>query len=76
MRVLDTISNGISIDPPLPSNRARAQPQRARNCRPYGEPEDIAEVATFMLELKGNFLLGHILYVDGGTESFWRPDRL
>lgn len=45
--------------------------------RPYGEPEDdIAEVATFRLELKSNFLLGQILYVDGGTEAIWRPDRL
>jgi len=40
----------------------------------FGEAEEIAEAAGFLAELEGGYLLGQILYVDGGTDAILRPD--
>ncbi|SKB99235.1 Enoyl-(Acyl carrier protein) reductase [Sphingopyxis flava] len=43
---------------------------------PYGEPDELAEVIAFLATLQGRYLLGQILYVDGGTETIFRTDTI
>ena len=33
----------------------------------------VAEVAAFLAEMEGSYLLGQILFIDGGTEALLRP---
>ncbi|HEY0258442.1 MAG TPA: SDR family oxidoreductase [Lacisediminihabitans sp.] len=40
----------------------------------YGRPEQIAEWVTFMLSPAAEFLCGSIIYVDGGTDAYFRGD--
>lgn len=44
--------------------------------RTYGEPEELAEAIGFLATLRGRFLAGQILYVDGGTEALLRPGTI
>lgn len=44
--------------------------------RLYGKPEELAEAIAFLATLQGQYLLGQILYVDGGTEAICRPDMI
>jgi NAD(P)-dependent dehydrogenase (short-subunit alcohol dehydrogenase family) len=39
------------------------------------EPEEIAELAAFMLGPAGSFIQGSIFYIDGGSDAQMRPDR-
>ena len=38
-----------------------------------GKPEDIANVVTFMLSEKASFMVGSIVFVDGGHDALLRP---
>lgn len=40
----------------------------------YGEPEALAETICFLATLEGSYLLGQILFVDGGSDALIRPD--
>ena len=42
----------------------------------YAEPEEIAETILHLLTLKGHYLVGQILYNDGGTDALMRPDQI
>lgn len=50
----------------------KATPIALSDC-PYGRPEELAEVIAFLATMQGRFLLGQIVYVDGGTEAIVRP---
>jgi NAD(P)-dependent dehydrogenase (short-subunit alcohol dehydrogenase family) len=39
----------------------------------HGKPEDIAEVLDFLVNLERSYLLGQVIFVDGGTDAFLRP---
>ncbi|HEY8155294.1 MAG TPA: SDR family oxidoreductase [Myxococcota bacterium] len=39
------------------------------------EPEEIAELAAFLLGPAGSFIQGAIYYIDGGSDAELRPDR-
>ena len=39
----------------------------------FGEADEVAEVAAFLAEMEGSYLLGQILFIDGGTEALLRP---
>lgn len=41
-----------------------------------GEPDDIANVVTFLLDPKSSFVHGSIVFVDGGTDALVRPDNV
>ena len=40
----------------------------------YGDPGRIADWAVFMLSAPADFLCGSVVYVDGGTDAWFRPD--
>lgn len=40
----------------------------------YGRAEDIAAWAVFMLSPAADFLCGSVIYVDGGTDAYFRAD--
>jgi NAD(P)-dependent dehydrogenase (short-subunit alcohol dehydrogenase family) len=40
-----------------------------------GEPEEIAELAAFLLHPKASWIHGSIYYIDGGNDADFRPDR-
>lgn len=40
----------------------------------YGQPKELAEVADFLLNLEGGYMLGQILFVDGGTDAISRTE--
>lgn len=44
--------------------------------RIHGEADELAEVIAFLAMLRGRYLLGQIVYVDGGTEAIFRPDAI
>jgi NAD(P)-dependent dehydrogenase (short-subunit alcohol dehydrogenase family) len=40
----------------------------------YGDPEAIADWVVFMLSPAADFLCGSVVYVDGGTDAYFRAD--
>jgi NAD(P)-dependent dehydrogenase (short-subunit alcohol dehydrogenase family) len=41
----------------------------------FGDPDEIAELAAFLLGPKGSFVQGSVYYIDGGSDAVLRPDR-
>jgi hypothetical protein len=39
----------------------------------YGDAGDIADWTVFMLSPAAEFLCGSVIYVDGGTDAYFRP---
>ena len=57
-------------DPKLaPSIRAFPVPVRE-----FGKPEEVAKWAIFMLSPAANFLCGSVIFLDGGTDAYFRAD--
>jgi NAD(P)-dependent dehydrogenase (short-subunit alcohol dehydrogenase family) len=42
----------------------------------YAEAPVAAELVDFLLNFEGNYIVGQVFYLDGGTEVLKRPDRL
>ncbi len=42
----------------------------------YAEPEEIAETLLHLATLQGHYMVGQIIYNDGGTDALMRPDAL
>ncbi|MDF8334937.1 SDR family oxidoreductase [Novosphingobium cyanobacteriorum] len=40
----------------------------------HADPAEVAEVIAFLATPAGRYLVGQIIYVDGGTEAIFRPD--
>jgi NAD(P)-dependent dehydrogenase (short-subunit alcohol dehydrogenase family) len=40
----------------------------------FGDPSQLADWAVFMLGPAADFLVGSVLFVDGGTDAYFRPD--
>lgn len=40
----------------------------------YGRPEDLAEWTVFMMSAHSDFLCGSVVFVDGGTDAYFRPN--
>lgn len=42
--------------------------------REFGKPEEVATWAIFMLSPAANFLCGSVIFLDGGTDAYFRAD--
>ncbi len=42
----------------------------------YAEAEVAAELVDFLLNFEGNYIVGQVFFLDGGTEVLKRPDKL
>lgn len=42
--------------------------------REFGKPEEVARWAVFMLSPAANFLCGSVIFLDGGTDAWFRAD--
>ena len=40
----------------------------------YAHPDEIAELVAYLLGFEGHYLLGQIIFNDGGTDALMRPD--
>lgn len=40
----------------------------------YAEPEEVAELIEFLLGVESHYLVGQMIYLDGGTDAIIRPD--
>ena len=59
-----------SADPELaPAIRAFPIPVRE-----FGKPEEVAQWSVFMLSPAANFLCGSVIFLDGGTDAYFRAD--
>ena len=42
----------------------------------YAKPEEIAELIVFLLGLESHYLLGQLIFIDGGTDAILRPETV
>lgn len=40
----------------------------------YAEPQEIAELIAYLMTFEGHYLVGQIIFNDGGTDALMRPD--
>ncbi len=50
---------------------ARSNPMAVQG---YAKPWEIAELIDYLLNFEGHYMLGQIIYNDGGSDAFLRPD--
>lgn len=76
---LNVIAPGAILTPLLERQLASPAEARAVQAFPvptggYGEPGHIADWVCMMLSPSAEFLCGSVLFVDGGTDAYFRPD--
>jgi NAD(P)-dependent dehydrogenase (short-subunit alcohol dehydrogenase family) len=76
---LNALAPGAIMTPML--ERQLATPAEAKNIRRFpvpiggfGDPDKLADWVVFMLSDSADFLCGSIVFVDGGSDAFFRPD--
>lgn len=77
---LNALAPGAVLTPLL--ERQLASPAEARQIRAFpvpvggfGDPEHLARWAVFMTTEAADFLCGSIIFVDGGSDAWFRPDE-
>ncbi|TAJ74214.1 MAG: SDR family oxidoreductase [Sphingobium sp.] len=69
--IVETPMNRAALaDPELAAKRAKGAPRVAKG---DAQPDDIAELADFLLNCKTNHLIGQVIFHDSGTEALLRP---
>lgn len=76
---LNALAPGAILTPLL--ERQLATPAEARNIRRFpvpiggfGDPAQLADWVVFMLSDSADFLCGSVVFVDGGSDAFYRSD--
>ena len=64
-----TIATELAKQAVLGSDEARARIMSRTPLQRLGEPEEVAEVAAFLLSDAASYMTGQIVYVDGGRMS-------
>ena len=42
----------------------------------YAQAEEIAELIDFLLGMENHYLLGQLIFIDGGSDAILRPDLI
>jgi NAD(P)-dependent dehydrogenase (short-subunit alcohol dehydrogenase family) len=79
-KLLNIVAPGTVKTPMIA--QALADPEQAAMIRQhsliavddYAEAPAVAELMEFLLTFEGNFTVGHVFYIDGGSEVMTRPD--
>ncbi|WP_416563100.1 SDR family oxidoreductase [Nocardia testacea] len=76
---LNVIAPGAILTPLLERQLASPTEAKAVNAFPvptggFGSPEHIADWVAMMLSPSAEFLCGSVIFVDGGTDAYFRPD--
>ena len=79
--LLNILAPGVVKTPMV--TRALANPESAAILKEkspiavteYAEADASAELVDFLLNFTGNYIVGHVFYLDGGTEALTRPDQ-
>lgn len=58
------------VNPELTERRKKAAPRAAKG---IAQPEDVAELADFLLNCQSNHLIGQVIFLDSGSEAILRP---
>lgn len=65
------ISAPILSDPAMVEMLALANPMAVQG---YAQPEELAELIAFLLGMENHYLVGQVIFMDGGTDAIMRPD--
>jgi NAD(P)-dependent dehydrogenase (short-subunit alcohol dehydrogenase family) len=57
-------------DPAMVALMAQSNPMAVEG---YAQPEEIAELISYLLTFEGHYLLGQVIFIDGGTDAIMRP---
>lgn len=80
--LLNGVSPGCTLTPMtlpiLATEEGRAMMSKATPIavEGYAQPEELAEVLCFLASFEGHYLVGQIVYVDGGSDALSRPARI
>ncbi|MCP3735877.1 SDR family oxidoreductase [Sphingomonas sp. RP10(2022)] len=59
-------------DPAMMALIAQSNPMAVEG---FAQPEEIAELIVHLLTMEGHYLLGQMIFIDGGTDAIMRPER-
>ena len=68
--VATPMNEAVLASPEVMAKRNKSSPRAAEGT---AQPEDIAELADFLLNCKTNHLIGQVIFHDSGTEALLRP---
>ncbi len=76
---LNALAPGAVLTPLLERQLATPKEAKAIHAFPvpvggFGDPQDLAQWAVFMLSDTAKFLCGSVLFVDGGSDAYFRPE--
>jgi len=80
--LLNTVAPGLIETPMIAqalANPAQEPTIRAKSpiaVQNYAKAQDVAELMDFLLTYETGYLLGQIIFIDGGTDVITRPDHL
>jgi NAD(P)-dependent dehydrogenase (short-subunit alcohol dehydrogenase family) len=61
----------LLLDPQMVALIGQTNPMSVQG---FAKPDEIAELICFLLTLEGHYLLGQMIFIDGGTDAIMRPD--
>jgi NAD(P)-dependent dehydrogenase (short-subunit alcohol dehydrogenase family) len=67
------MTQGLLEDPHMSEIIGQMHPMGVEG---YAEPDEIAELAAYLLCFEGHYLLGQVMFIDGGVDAITRPEAL
>jgi NAD(P)-dependent dehydrogenase (short-subunit alcohol dehydrogenase family) len=66
-----SMTAGLLSDPEMLKLIAQSNPIAVQR---FAKPDEIAELICYLLTFEGQYLLGQIIFNDGGTDALMRPE--